>query len=354
MHKRSESRISKHHGTGFTIVELLIVIVVIGILAAIVLVTYNAIAQRARIATLKGDLTQNYTALGAYQATNSVFPSAQSSAGLKSSSNNTLTYNVSADGSTYCLQASGSGTSYANTNSNNGAVQGYCSGTTLVPGNASPVAIRSSSSTYNDSTSVSVPVPTGVAVNDIVIVVASIDNQTATISPPNGTWTTLDQKAQVSPDGQDSAVFWKRLTAADTGSYTFTATASAWFDVAAIAFIGASTTNTPSISASNINTTLNASPITVTANGLTAANGDALMFVGAADSNGQYASIWGTPSGFVGGPQEPASGTSWSQIDTATSTNSSTGATGNISATLTDAAVGFKAGYTAWLVRIPM
>jgi type IV pilus assembly protein PilA len=41
---------------GFTIVELLIVIVVIGILAAITIVAYNGIRTRARTATILSDL----------------------------------------------------------------------------------------------------------------------------------------------------------------------------------------------------------------------------------------------------------------------------------------------------------
>ena len=41
---------------GFTIVELLIVIVVIGILAAITIVAYNGIQQRARTATVQVDM----------------------------------------------------------------------------------------------------------------------------------------------------------------------------------------------------------------------------------------------------------------------------------------------------------
>lgn len=44
--------------SGFTIVELLIVIVVIGILAAITLIAYNGVQDRAAAASLQSDLRQ--------------------------------------------------------------------------------------------------------------------------------------------------------------------------------------------------------------------------------------------------------------------------------------------------------
>lgn len=54
--------------TGFTIVELLIVIVVIGILAAITVVAYNGIQQRARDVDRKSDMAALVKAMTAWSA----------------------------------------------------------------------------------------------------------------------------------------------------------------------------------------------------------------------------------------------------------------------------------------------
>jgi general secretion pathway protein G len=59
---------------GFTIVELLIVIVVIGILAAITIVAYNGIQQRAVVASLTSDLVNASNKLKLYQVDNSGYP----------------------------------------------------------------------------------------------------------------------------------------------------------------------------------------------------------------------------------------------------------------------------------------
>lgn len=59
---------------GFTIVELLVVIVVIGILAAIAIVSCTGISQKAIVASLQSDLKSGSDQLKIYQVTNSKFP----------------------------------------------------------------------------------------------------------------------------------------------------------------------------------------------------------------------------------------------------------------------------------------
>ena len=79
---------------GFTIVELLIVIVVIGILAAIMIVSYNGITTRANETAVKTDLANIAKKLEAYKAVNGLYPANAAqldAADLKVSQGNYLT-----------------------------------------------------------------------------------------------------------------------------------------------------------------------------------------------------------------------------------------------------------------------
>jgi len=79
--------------TGFTIVELLIVIVIIGILAAITIVAYNGIQGQARDTQRVQDMQSIVKALELYKATNGVYPAAVGTA-------NASGWEVSHDGTT--------------------------------------------------------------------------------------------------------------------------------------------------------------------------------------------------------------------------------------------------------------
>lgn len=65
---------SKLRAKGFTIVELLIVIVVIGILAAITIVAFNGVQARAQIAKSQSDLKSMQKLIELYKVDNGSYP----------------------------------------------------------------------------------------------------------------------------------------------------------------------------------------------------------------------------------------------------------------------------------------
>jgi prepilin-type N-terminal cleavage/methylation domain-containing protein len=116
--------------TGFTIVELLIVIVVIGILAAITIVAYNGIQERARVATVSADLASAAKQLTLFEVDNGRFPSPlteiNGGQGIKASSG--TTYQYTGTNSTYCLTATNGTTSYKISNTATQPSSGGCAG----------------------------------------------------------------------------------------------------------------------------------------------------------------------------------------------------------------------------------
>lgn len=75
------SKLRMRKQTGFTIVELLIVIVVIGILAAITIVAYNGIQNRANDTTVQSDVRNFAGKIMEYQAINGDYPVGRSTNG---------------------------------------------------------------------------------------------------------------------------------------------------------------------------------------------------------------------------------------------------------------------------------
>lgn len=91
---------------GFTIVELLIVIIVIAILAAIATITFAGVQNRAAASLLQSDLKNATAQLGAKHVDDEKYPLSESSGlpeDIKASGDNTFQY--TSDGTTYCLTA---------------------------------------------------------------------------------------------------------------------------------------------------------------------------------------------------------------------------------------------------------
>ena len=121
---------------GFTVVELLIVIVVIGILAAITIVAYNGIQQKARIAVLQSDLAGAVTTLEIDNVENGTYPASAGAAnnglGLKASPGTTWQYTYTSSGNSYCLTGTNSNVAYLVSSTNTTPSAGACPGDATV------------------------------------------------------------------------------------------------------------------------------------------------------------------------------------------------------------------------------
>lgn len=118
---------------GFTVVELLVVIVVIGILATIVVVSYRGSQDKARAATVSSDLRVAGDELEIEQGKTGTFPATTGAAnggkGLSASPGTTYQYTVDNVALTYCLTATNGSIAY-NISQDGTPKEGVCTGHT--------------------------------------------------------------------------------------------------------------------------------------------------------------------------------------------------------------------------------
>lgn len=122
---RSITKMTDYAKSGFTIVELLVVIVVIGILVAITLVSYVGISSKATVSSLQSDLTNSAQQIQLYYVDHGVYPTSLDVNGcptepfvdanycLKTSPG--TSYSITANNtnpSVFCLTATKSGQTY--------------------------------------------------------------------------------------------------------------------------------------------------------------------------------------------------------------------------------------------------
>jgi len=117
---------------GFTIVELLIVVVVIAILAAITIVSYNGVQNRAKTSAAQSAASQAGKKLSTVAVTNAdTYPTEANftaATGLKNSGDATYQYTPTTDLKGYCLTTTKNNLSYYTTHQNPTPLAGACSG----------------------------------------------------------------------------------------------------------------------------------------------------------------------------------------------------------------------------------
>jgi prepilin-type N-terminal cleavage/methylation domain-containing protein len=197
----------KKYTSGFTIVELLIVVVVIAILAAITIVSYNGITKRANESTMQSAAKQVGSAISLYKADNGAYPASLSVLGIDQtlySDTSLLWAYTTSSADQYCLSVGSSRTTaiFHVSDGNGGSQSGICSEHTvaMLASPTSPAGSVTNFPTrggYTDITLANVSSPadnTEVQIGSVptgswMIVVFAYTNA-ADPTPPAG-WTTL-------------------------------------------------------------------------------------------------------------------------------------------------------------------
>ncbi len=228
---------------GFTIVELLIVIVVIAILATLAIVAYSGIQDRAVASTLQADLNGASKTLKLYQVDNGYYPTSIDS----------TTYCPTPADTRYCLKAS-SGNSFANYSANNAASPPTFS-LDAFGSNGTQYYISDNSSPSSSSSTFTMAAVTGVQRTGNTITAGALTPSAATASrqwqratTSGGTYANISGASSSSyaiPAGDIG--MYLRVVASGTGSYGGTVTSAPTARITTLVTAIAAISGTPTV-----------------------------------------------------------------------------------------------------------
>jgi hypothetical protein len=191
--------------------------------------------------------------------------------------------------------------------------------------------------------------PAGLAANDIIIVVVTGDASGNTYTYASGFTALYPSTAISTPDGQTMGVGWKRAVGGDTLTVTRSTTGVSWV-VQAFCWSGRDVTNPPVASTLASNSASNASPTTITANGVTAVLNDDLFWLGILDVTSSGASSLTQPTGYTSRATTADTVDGFNIFGAATKDAVAAGATGTVAGSMTHSGT---SGWFAGLIRIP-
>jgi len=214
---------------------------------------------------------------------------------------------------------------------------------------------RSSTSTTianGSGTAITGAAPSGTTAGDRLLAWIVQDTAT-TISAPGGEgWTKLADANTTAPADIQTAALFEKKSSSGSETYAFTSTGTQRAIIQVVALSGRHSTTAATVSTPTVNTGANATPVSVTLTGLTAATGDDLLWFGEIDQSNQ-GDFWsfGSLSGFS--VQQNAANGDWISSATFNQDNVSSGATGSLTATATRTSGSGTASWSGLVVAIP-